>query len=537
MIALVGRCGMERLAEALRALGETAAVLPAATPPQLAELQPELVYHDVVDGVVMGPMLGAALRGRDPAPLLAAAAPWIDAQLAATAPWPRLLRAPRRPPTSAFGLGAPLPDALQRSLAAVEGWLRGAPVLEVQGLWARHGIVEDGVLYTLGHGEAALGPQGLSQLSGEPAAMVEARALRAILEARRGRAIKALAVDLDETLIYGELADPTFADRNPAWCPEGEAPRGEEERAFWMAPRGLHEALRVAQARGQLLVLVSRNDPELLRRAFRRRPRSAAPISGWLHDVLLDASDFVWIEAGFGPKSAAIRRAAAALGLGLEAFALLDDSPLERAEVRANAPEVRVLEGPVEGFREQLLSGEGLVPIAGPAAALRAQSTAARAQVSAAEAAGEGAFLAFLAGLEVVLRLRPAEPSDRPRLDELLARSHQLRLTGENNLPELLHGVWVWSVRDRLADHGLVGLAWFAGEGAGQRLVELAMSCRVLPHRVAASALAALRALHPAAALRWADTGRNAASRGLIEESAAGVAPHVRLCVEAGARP
>jgi FkbH-like protein len=540
VIALVGRCGLERLAAALRALGETVAVLPDASPAVLAALEPELVYHDVLDGVLMGPVFAAALVGRDPGPLLDAAAPWIDAQLAATAAWPRLLRGPRRPPFGAFGLGAPIPPALVRVLDRAAAWTAGQRCLDLQGLWARHGIVEDGVLHTLGHGEAELGPRGCSRLSGEPAAVVEARALRALLLGQRGRAVKALAVDLDDTLIYGELADPGFADRNPAWCPEGEAPRGEDERAFWMAPRGLHEALRVAQARGLLLVLVTRNDEALVRRAFRRRPRSAAPCSGWLQDLLLDCSDFLWIEANFGPKSESIRRAAAALGLGLDAFAFFDNSPLERAEVAANAEGVRVMDVPVDAFRELLISGEGLVPRESPSAGLRAASTAARLEVKAAAAAGEAALLRFLAGLELRMVMRPALPGDRPRLEELLLRSHQLRLTGEGSLPPDLSEVWVWSLRDRLADHGLVGIGWFAGSGADLRLVELAMSCRVLPHRVAASALAALRALRPSAAVQWIDTGRNAASAGLIAEAAEaaeGVAGHLRLVVEGEGAP
>ena len=254
-------------------------------------------------------------------------------------------------------------------------------------------------------------------------------------------------------------------------------------------------------------------------------------MAGWLRDLILDHEDFLLVEAGFGPKSAALRRIAARLGVGLDAVALLDDSPIERAEVQANAPEVRVIDAPVDAFRELLLSGEGFVPWDGAAAGLRAASTAARLQVEAVAAAGEAGLLRFLEGLEIELQLRRAADPDRPRIDELLRRSHQLRLSGRADLPRSLADVWVWQVRDRLAEHGLVGVAWFANEGEGLRLVELAMSCRVLPLRVAGSALAALLAQRPGASVERVDTGRNGASVGLIAEAEAGVAPHVRLLV------
>jgi predicted enzyme involved in methoxymalonyl-ACP biosynthesis len=137
-------------------------------------------------------------------------------------------------------------------------------------------------------------------------------------------------------------------------------------------------------------------------------------------------------------------------------------------------------------------------------------------------------------GLDLRLQLRRATEGDRPRILELLARSHQLRLTGDDALPVDLSEVYVLFARDRLADHGLVGVAW-RGPGPGAPWAELAVSCRVLPQRVAGSALAALRALAPEAAVPYRPTGRNGAAAGLIAESADGIAPWVRLDGPAGA--
>lgn len=528
MIALVGGCGLEAVAEALRAAGQPCAVLPDPSAAALSALDPALVYVDPVDGAQLGPLMAAALAGRPLDDLRAAAEAHRDRRLAATAALPRLVRGLRRPPMGAFGLLEGPPRALSAAIEAIAAPLAGLRTLDVQGLWARHGIIEDGVLYTIGHGEPDRGALGRSRRTGQTAAEVEAGAVAAVLAGLRGPPLKLLAVDLDNTLVYGEIADPGFSTRNPAWCPEGEAPVGTAEAALWRAPRGLHEALRAAAARGLLLALVTRNDPALVRARFRRRPPEAGGAGAWLDALLLDHTDFVAIEASFGPKSAAIQRLCAGLGLHPSAVALLDDSPAERAEVEANGGGCAAWDGSAEELRERLLTGAGVTGLPAPSGIDRAPSYRSRALSAAAAAAGEDAHRAFLMGLELRLQLRRATEGDRPRVLELLARSHQLRLTGDDALPADLGEVTVMFARDRLAEHGLVGVAWRAS-GPEAPWAELAMSCRVLPQRVAGSALAALRAVAPSAAVPYQPTGRNGAAAGLLEESAAGVAPWVQL--------
>ncbi|MFM2244540.1 MAG: hypothetical protein RL071_614 [Pseudomonadota bacterium] len=534
MIALVGGCGLEAVAEALRAAGQPCAVLPDPSAAALDALDPALVYVDPVDGAQLGPLMAAALVGRPLDGLLAAAVAARDRRLAATEGRPRLLRGLRRPPMGAFGLLEGPPPALTAALQALAAPLAGQRTLDVQGLWARHGIIEDGVLYTIGHGEPDRGALGASRRTGQSAAEVEAAAVAAVLGGLRGPLLKLLAVDLDNTLVYGEIADPGFAARNPAWCPLGEAPVGAAEAALWMAPRGLHEALRAAAARGLLLALVTRNTPEVVRARFRRRPPEAGGAGAWLDALLLDHTDFIAIEASFGPKSAAIHRLCAGLGLHPRAVALLDDSAAERAEVEANGGGCAAWGGSADELRERLLTGAGAQGLPAPSGVDRAPSYRSRALSSAAAAAGEDAHRAFLMGLDLRLQLRRAAPGDQPRVLELLARSHQLRLTGDDALPVDLSEVYVLFARDRLADHGLVGVAW-RGPGPGAPWAELAVSCRVLPQRVAGSALAALRALAPEAAVPYRPTGRNGAAAGLIAESADGIAPWVRLDGPAGA--
>ncbi|GDX81477.1 hypothetical protein LBMAG42_32880 [Deltaproteobacteria bacterium] len=529
VIALVGRCGLERLAEVLRARGEAVAVLPGADVPALRILDPELVYADPFDAHWATPLGTGALAGRATEPAAALAGPAAILDVLGT--FSLVVRGVRLPPVGAFGLEGAPPPALAAVFAAAQALTRAHRTIDVAGLWARHGILDDAVRFGPGHGEAEVGPLGESRLGAGNAADVEADAVLAWLAARRGRAFKALVVDLDNTLVYGEIADPEFSSRNPAWCERGTTPVGDAEAAWWRAPRGLHEAIRVCRGRGLALALCTRNERAFVGRHLRIRD-DRGPWGDVLRDGLLDIANFDVVEAGFGPKSAACLRVAERLGVHPESVVFLDDSEVEREEVRVNGGGVRVLGGPVEAFRETLLTGAGFFPWTRTAVvALRPDSWRSRAAVVDAAEAGEAALEAFLLDLEIVVELRLAAEGDEERVVELLARTHQLRLTGVGVVAPGAR-VYVASCRDRLAEHGLVAVAWFVGEGRERRLVELAVSCRVLPHRIAASVLAACLAREPRAAVSRVDTGRNGASVGVIEEARGGVARWVRVAWE-----
>lgn len=544
MILLLGRCGLERLAEPLRALGHEVAVAAWTQTELVARLDPALVYVDLFDWDSVIPLVSAALSGSPPRP----APEPLRAVVAALRGAPVVYRGLRPPPGGAFGLLGSAPQrALDEALSALRAVVTGERVLDVAALWARRGLSTDQVAHGLGHGESAEG------------AAAEAEWLHALWVAKTRGPIKCLVVDLDETLIHGELVDEAFATRNPAYLPLGEAPGGTVLEGFWRLKRGLHEALRVVRSRGIVLAVATRNDPETLDARWRKRPpladgdpgsyaqtyaglgdeareRSFAQHPEVLEALALGPEDFVIREASFGPKSAACRRIAERLGVSLEALAFLDDSPFERAEVQRNAPGVCVLEGDPREVRERLLTGAPFqVWEESPSAGLREASYRSRAAVLDAgvdPGQGEAALEEFLSGLELVVGVRAALPGDLPRARELLQRTHQLDLTGqrpalEGELEALAAAgtrLYVGWCRDRIADHGVVALGVFQGE----TLVAWVCSCRVLPHRVASTLLGEMLRREPGAQVRRQETGRNAATLGLIEASAR-PAPWVRV--------
>jgi FkbH-like protein len=216
------------------------------------------------------------------------------------------------------------------------------------------------------------------------------------------------------------------------------------------------------------------------------------------------------------------------LGIGLDSLAFIDDSPVEREEVRRNAPEVLVIEGDLDQLRQVLLLGPRLNPWRVTEAALRRE----RSYRSRAATVAAGSLEDFLQDLKLWIASRVATEAERHRIQELFARTHQLNLTGV--VPELrpTDRVYTGWCGDRLADHGLVA----AGVVRDGKLLNWVCSCRVLPHRVAPSLLHLLLAAEPGLTLEHIDTGRNGASTGLIEDARGGIAPWVSVVAAPDAR-
>lgn len=286
--------------------------------------------------------------------------------------------------------------------------------------------------------------------------------------------IKVVAVDCDQTLWGGVCAEDG---------PLGvviDAPR-----------RALQERLRALRERGVLLVLCSKNREEDVLAVFAARP-----------EMPLALEDFVARAIDWQPKSRNLERLAAELGLGLDAFAFLDDNPLECAEVRAALPAVLVLELPADAlelpsFLDHLWAFDAVA--VSEEDRRRTELYRQNAERERFRAAA-GTLEQFLAALELEVRIAPPAPGELARLAQLTQRTNQFNATtrrrGEAELAEALasgalEGLAV-EVRDRFGNYGLVGLALWRLEGAALEVDTFLLSCRVLGRRVEHRLLARL---------------------------------------------
>ncbi len=285
---------------------------------------------------------------------------------------------------------------------------------------------------------------------------------------------KCVIVDLDGVLWPGVLAETGSPF---AWAPEISGPNSYIGLYF-----GIHEALLMLRRRGIVLACVSKNDEATVRKLWRYQQ----------HDPrhrLLTLDHFVCSRINWQDKVENIRSIAEELGFALDAFMFLDDSARERERVRQALPEVAVLGEDLFAVRRILLTDPRLQPVRLTEEAGR-RSELVKAQLDRsrlrADAPDESAFVASLQVVCSVERLtsETATTATLDRVRELIARTTQFNATGRAFTLaelELLIGsgdarVFTLRMRDRLADHGLVGVAVVvAGE-----ILNLVLSCRVI---------------------------------------------------------
>jgi FkbH-like protein len=322
---------------------------------------------------------------------------------------------------------------------------------------------------------------------------------------------KCVIVDLDGTLWPGVLAE-TGAPF--AWTPEISG--NNSYIGLWF---GLHEALKALKRRGIVLAAVSKNDEAVVRELWRYDDHYPA-------DRLLTLDDFVTWRINWDDKAANIASIAAELGFALNAFAFIDDHPVERERVRQALPDVDVLGEDPFALRRILLTDPRFQVLSVTAEAaertglVKSQLERDR-QIAAAPDRED-----FLASLEVV-RTCERVVADSPllaRIAELFQRTTQFNTTGrafsagELAVRAAAGDVFAAHCQDRLGDYGLVAACVVeGGEIAG-----FVMSCRVIglgvEHALLGAVLDALADRHGEALARIVETPRNGPVRNLYAD-------------------
>lgn len=315
----------------------------------------------------------------------------------------------------------------------------------------------------------AVAPAAVSTAAGGPAATV-----------------KCVVWDLDGTLWDGILAD-----------------LGPDSLTPTAAARRLIEDL---DARGIIQSVASKNDFDEAWKVLTR--------------LELDQM-FLYPSIHWGPKSESIRQIATSLNIGLDSIAFVDDSAVERAQVRDALPQVRVYDvtdipqllmfdefdvRPSEEGRRRRLSYLSEME--------RQQNLARSSDVSIDE---------FLRSCELRVDLFvPGDDAGLERCHELLLRSNQLNLStrrySRQELDDLVADPTrvplAVSVRDRFGDYGLVGFVT-VGMDVDRRIwvEDLVLSCRVAKKTIENAVLEAIRLLTAdeaaGIAMRFLPTPRN----------------------------
>jgi FkbH-like protein len=324
--------------------------------------------------------------------------------------------------------------------------------------------------------------------------------------------VKCIALDLDGTLWTGVLRE--------------DGPSGVSVRPNYLAILG-HLARR-----GLLLAVCSKNDDV---------ERASLPdlLGGELFGQLVS------IKLNWQPKSQNLRDLASELNIGLDSIAFFDDSPFERAEVTANAPEVRVYSD------TDLLSAldrpefEPMGEITQEAASRTQKYT--DQSLREAAAASSTSIEDFLRSSRLELTIRRPVPAELSRVFELLQRTNQLnatvRRTSQHDITDLYaapdrYEMRVALLRDRFGDYGIIGLVLAQRANADWSILEMAFSCRSMGKHVEHAVLQELSVLArnsgaTSLEIDFHPTDRNSQMLAILRDL--GFAPAPALVLAAGA--
>lgn len=284
--------------------------------------------------------------------------------------------------------------------------------------------------------------------------------------------------------------------------------------------RAVQEFMLDQRARGRLLCLCSRNEEADVHAVFTRNP-----------GMTLTLPDITAHRIGWQPKAHYLRELSEELGLALDSFVFVDDDAVECASVRAQLPEVAVVEltrDPGRAHRQLLREPAFDQLTVTDEDRLRADSYAAEpGRLALRRSVAD--YEEFLARCAIEVTMTDLTDTALERAAQLTTRTTQFTLTGTPHtvpgLRRLLDGGgrgWTVRVSDMFGDYGTTGLVLAEEHGDVLDVPVFLLSCRVLNRRVETRMLRFLCARAHAAGCRtvrlpYRPTARNAPARQFLQ--------------------
>jgi FkbH-like protein len=198
---------------------------------------------------------------------------------------------------------------------------------------------------------------------------------------------------------------------------------------------------------------------------------------------------FIYPAINWGAKSENIKELASRINLGLDSFAVVDDSPQERAEIAFTLPMVRLYSD------KQIAQLPSLPEFDIPVTEMsvkRRQSYLTQMKREEIQTKFSDDYDAFLRSLEIKMEIfKPVKEAERKRCYELLQRSNQLnlstRLYSLDEYNDLLSSneilCYAFRCWDKFGDYGIVGFISITLEDI-PRIQDLVISCRIAQKHV-----------------------------------------------------
>jgi FkbH-like protein len=294
-----------------------------------------------------------------------------------------------------------------------------------------------------------------------------------VLLAFRGRVVKCVVVDLDNTLWGGVIGDDGL--EGIALSAHG----GGEGESFFR----LQQFLRQLHHRGIVLAVCSKNDEAIALMPFLEHP-----------DMVLKREDIAVFVANWDDKASGIRRIRDTLNIGLDSIVFLDDSAFERNLVRELLPEVIVPELPEDPSAVvAFLSELDLFETTSFSSEDRNRAAQYRREAQRREAAaGRANVQDFLQSLDMRAVVARFDQFHLPRIAQLMQRSNQFNLCTRRLTESQCRALaqddaflpLYATLADRFGDHGLIAAIVLERSQEALMIRDWLMSCRVLARGV-----------------------------------------------------
>ena len=285
---------------------------------------------------------------------------------------------------------------------------------------------------------------------------------------RKGAKKKCIAVDLDNTLWGGVIGEDGV---------NGIILSNNKEGARY---KDTQRILKKMKDQGVMVAILSKNNVEDVEPVFSHP------------DMVLKHEDLVAEVINWDPKSVNIRQLAADLNIGLDSFVFLDDNPAEREQMKAQCPEVAVIEFPKDTSQlpdivakaddEYFLSLEVTSEDLKKTAMYRAESQR-KADMNSSASVED-----FLKKLEMTMVFHGMLPEEEKRVTQLTNKTNQFNVTTKRYSEEEIHSlaeaddsdIFTVHMADKYGDQGLVAVLIVKYSGISAEIDTFLMSCRVM---------------------------------------------------------
>ncbi|MDB4916313.1 MAG: hypothetical protein JWM95_3957 [Gemmatimonadetes bacterium] len=323
------------------------------------------------------------------------------------------------------------------------------------------------------------------------------------MEALRRAPYKVIVLDCDNTLWRGVVGE--------------DGPMGVVVSPAFTA---LQQFIVAQHDAGMLITVVSKNNEDDVDEIFRLRP-----------DMPLTSSHVVTRRVNWDSKSGNIRSLATELDLGLDSFIFIDDNAKECAEVQEQCPDVLTLmlpenEDDIPGFLDHVWAFDHWQTTAedrNRTAVYTQKLERGKVERTAPNLA------AFIASLNLDIRIEPVRPEHLARTSQLTQRTNQFNITTirrtELEIQELLRNGYeciTVDVSDRFGAYGLVGALLYRFSDEALVVDSFMLSCRTLGRGVEHHILRHLGEQAVSRGLAFVDmpftpTAKNAPARTFLE--------------------